>query len=196
MTNEELCNRIQSGDNDAVLELWKQSEPYITRAAKIFLNKRAGFFELEDLKQSGFIAMLRAAKDYTPEKETPFTVYLSYWLDSEFRLSDGITTRRRVKIQLDDGRIVETSAEPLRHAESLDRPNDKDDPDGDTRLSKIIDYHDQYAAADHRIFLEQLRETLEQQQRQGQTSGRFNNLSGAAWSSSGSRSTRTAWSSS
>ena len=145
MSNEELVLLIQNGDGDAVLQLWEQVEKFVTMQAKRYLSSHVGFYELEDLQQSGFLAMLRAAKEYSTDKETGFLTYFDYWLRREFQRADGINKRQN---------------EPLREAISLDRPIKSDDPNGDTIADLQPDPRDPIAEVERRIYLEQLRQQL------------------------------------
>ena len=158
MSNEELVKLIQDGDGDAVLQLWEQVEKFITMQAKKFLSCRVGVYELEDLQQSGFLAMLRAAKEYSPERDAVFLTYLDYWLKAEFPRSCGLTTRRIIRSK--DGETITTMADPICRAESLDKPLSADDPGGDTLADLQPDPRDHIAETERRIYLEQLRQQL------------------------------------
>lgn len=158
MSNEELVQLIQAGDGDAVLQLWEQVEKFVTMQAKKYLSCRVGVYELEDLQQSGFLAMLRAAKEYSPELGTVFLTYFGYCLKAEFPRSCGLTNRRIIKTK--DGKTITTMADPICRAESLDKPLSADDPGGDTLADLQPDPRDHIAEAERRIYLEQLRQQL------------------------------------
>ena len=147
MSNEELVELIQDGDGDAVLQLWEQIEKFITMQAKKFLSCRVGVYELDDLKQSGFLAMLRAAKEYSPDQDAGFLTYLDYWLKAEFPRSCGLSARH-------------TLTDPILTAVSLDKPLSADDPGGDTLADLQADPRDPYEETERRIFLEQLKQQL------------------------------------
>ncbi len=147
MSNEELVKLIQDGDGAAVLQLWEQVEKFITMQAKKFLSCRVGVYELDDLKQSGFLAMLKAAKEYSPERDAVFLTYLDYWLKAEFPRSCGLSARH-------------TLTDPILTAVSLDKPLSADDPGGDTLADIQPDPRDHIAEAERRIYLEQLRQQL------------------------------------
>ena len=158
MSNEELVQLIQNGDGDAVLLLWVQVEKFITMQAKKFLSCRVGFYELDDLIQSGFLAMMKAAKEYNPEKETVFLTWLDWCLKYEFPRSAGIMKQRN--ITKEDGKQAKIISDPLKNALSLDCPLSADDPDGDTLGDMQPDPRDPYEEAERRIYLEQLRQQL------------------------------------
>lgn len=158
MSNEELVQMIQDGDGDAVLQLWEQVEKFVTMQAKKYLSCRVGVYELEDLQQSGFLAMLRAAKEYSPELGTVFLTYFGYCLKVEFPRSCGLTNRRIVKKE--DGKAITMLADPILTAASLDKPLSADDPGGDTLADLQPDPRDHIAEAERRIYLEQLRQQL------------------------------------
>ena len=68
MTNEELAVMIQNGRTEAILPLWEQVERFVAKQAnkweQAWTTRRV---EFEDLYQSGFIAMMKAAQTYDPD---------------------------------------------------------------------------------------------------------------------------------
>lgn len=70
MTNEELVEKIQAGDDSLTLQLFNQNRGFIHLKARKWaaLVESRPDCEMEDLMQSAFFAVLEAAKDYDPEK--------------------------------------------------------------------------------------------------------------------------------
>lgn len=68
MTNEELVALIQSGERDKLPELWEQVERFVALQAnkRHLLFNGLGGVEVEDLYQSGYIALVCAADTYDP----------------------------------------------------------------------------------------------------------------------------------
>ena len=72
MTNEELVERIQSGDADCIEQLLQNNQEYLYKLARRF-SRDAG--AVEDLVQEGGIAILDAAGSYEPEYGALFLTY-------------------------------------------------------------------------------------------------------------------------
>jgi len=117
MTNEELAVLAQAGDREALLKLWGQVRRMVLKYAHKWAASGRGGAEVEDLLQSGFIAMLRAVDSYDAAAGYAFTTHLFYLLKQEFTAACGQRTQRE---RLD----------PLQTAYSLDAPftDDEGDP--------------------------------------------------------------------
>lgn len=78
MTNEELVICIKRGNNaiESLEELYKQNKNYIYKIAQ----KYAGYVEIDDLMQEGFIGLYEAAKRYEGGQEVKFLTYATYWI--------------------------------------------------------------------------------------------------------------------
>lgn len=78
MTNEELVQKIQSGENTAEnsLLLWQQMRGFIHSIAARY----EGYAETEDLEQEGFLALCDAIAGYDPEAGSQFITYAGYWI--------------------------------------------------------------------------------------------------------------------
>jgi len=70
MSNEELVSRIQNGE-DLQTELYQQNVRLIEWVARKYIS----LFDLDDLKQEAAIAMMEAAKEYSPEVGTTFATF-------------------------------------------------------------------------------------------------------------------------
>ena len=93
MSNEELAIRVKNGDADATLLLWNAVERFIIVMAEkySFANEKAA--ETEDLINSGYFAVCKAAKAFEPERGTTFLTLLGYYLKNTF--ADGLFFDRR-----------------------------------------------------------------------------------------------------
>lgn len=78
MTNEELAIRIKTGENAAenMLQLWQQNKAFIHMLAL----KYAGYEEIEDLEQEGFIGLCNAVEGYNSQDGIPFINYAALWI--------------------------------------------------------------------------------------------------------------------
>lgn len=140
MSNEDLVKRIQDGEAEAVIELWENVRRFIHLQAYRYHVFSGGLYEIEDLEQAGFIAMIQAANKYRPG-ESSFINYLSLRLKNEFALTYNGTRGR----------------DPLLVAKRLD---DYINDDGDTLADITPDPGDQYEEAERKIYLEQLQQQL------------------------------------
>lgn len=145
MTNEELAERIRAGESELSETLWRQVEAFVTDMARrrLRLTGGAGGVELEDLVQSGYIAMTEALEDYRPELGYAFLTYLGRRLRNAFNAASGCRSSRR---------------DPLNGALSLEALREED---GELSPSLPADPGDAIARAEQRIWLGQLRETEE-----------------------------------
>ena len=83
MSNEELVAEIQAGSSERMGELWEQIRRFVIRQAlRVPLEGRADV-ELDDLIQSGYLALVDAVADYRPEQGLFLTV-LGYHLKTAF----------------------------------------------------------------------------------------------------------------
>lgn len=150
MTNEELVALIQNGERDRLLELWEQVERFVAQQARRrhLLSGGAGGVEVEDLYQSGYIAIVAAVDSYDPAAGRAFIGWLAMALKTVFAEAGGCRTLKQAR-------------DPLRHAGSLDVPASED---SDTAIVDLI--ADPGAAQDfrdveERLYLEQLHNALE-----------------------------------
>ncbi len=86
MTNEVLAEFIQQGDNDELLPvLWEKVQTLLFIKAERYYYAfsdtlcRYGY-EVQDIKQECYSAMLAAVRWYNPDKGYKFTTYLNYAL--------------------------------------------------------------------------------------------------------------------
>lgn len=116
---------------------------------RMTLSGGAGGVEVENLVQSGYLALVAAADTYNPAAGRSFVSWLSLALKTAFAEAGGYRTRR----QLHD---------PLRHAGSLDTLVN-DDADGDTLGDLQADptAAQGFQDAEKQLFVEQLHEALE-----------------------------------
>lgn len=142
MSNEELANRIKNGETDLTMTLWRNVKRFVAAQA-IQFSRRPGRYEVDDLIQAGFIAMLRAIDAYVPEKAS-FIHFLAFYLRAEFPNADGIGRK----------------ADPLTESISLETPL-SDEWDSNTLQELIEDPNDRIGELEREIWLEQLRGTLD-----------------------------------
>lgn len=148
MTNEELAVRIKTGERDRLLELWEQVRDLIARNAVRRYNSAPGLggVEVDDLIQAGFIAMVEAVESFDPGAGYKFTTWLNLPLKTAFAEAGGYRSEKQ-------------KMDPLHHCDSLDRPIGEDD--GDTLGYFQAAPDDDLEAVERKIWLEQLRATLD-----------------------------------
>ena len=76
--NEELAVRIQAGDRQAEELLISQNEGYVTDLAL----EHSRWCDLEDLKQEGMMALLKAARQFDPAYGTKLLTYATPAIES------------------------------------------------------------------------------------------------------------------
>ena len=119
MSNEELAVLIQDGDNARILELWQQCNAFIWKQARreIYrLEGRCGV-DVNDLAQSGFLAMLDAAKSFDANAGFAFMTWLGFKIKTAFQEATGCRTERQRREPIDCAVSLET---PLTDEENGD----------------------------------------------------------------------------
>ncbi len=148
MTLEEMVKAIQQGQTDLYPELWERTRRFIAKKAlnrySIVEWKEHSGLELDDLIQSGFLALHAAVQDHDPEKGK-FLSFLSLHLKTAFAEACGIRTRKR---------------DPLDNSISLDTPLG-DSADSETLLDLQADPASTFEEVERRIWLEQLHAALD-----------------------------------
>lgn len=100
MTLEQLATRAQSGDLEALYQLWETFHRLLFSLAWKFYQahgkegcSRRGVV-WEDLKQEAFLALSDAVRCYDPEKPFVFSTYLTHTAENRFRSCMGIRQNR------------------------------------------------------------------------------------------------------
>lgn len=147
MTNEELATAIKLGNTNLYSDLWGQVQRFAIMKARQRYTMTNGFggVEVEDLIQSGFLALVSAVNYFDPVSGVSFLTVFGNCLKTAFAQAGGYRTSKR---------------NPLDMCLSLDMPLD-DDADGKTLLDMQSDPRDYYLTADERIWKEELRTALE-----------------------------------
>lgn len=150
MTNEKLVALIQGGERDKLPELWEQVEKFVAQQAhrRHRLSGGVGGVEVEDLYQSGYIALVAAADTYDPLAGCAFIGWLALTLRTAFAEAGGYRSRKQAH-------------DPLHRAGSMDAPTSED---SDTSIGELV--ADPAAAlafqdAEDGIWLGQLHDALE-----------------------------------
>lgn len=149
MTNEELAVMIRQGRTDLYAELWEQVRRFVEKQARrrYTLTDGLGGVTVDDLMQSGFLALVEAVEYFDPDGGASFIGVLNLHLKSAFSACGGYRTRRRDPLVIG--------------CKSLNDPVKDDDPEGDTLLDLLKDPKDQYESAEEGIYLGQLRRVLD-----------------------------------
>ncbi len=90
MSNEELADKIKAGESEYIGQLWQQVERFVRMKARGYYNKLNSsninmFFDVEDLINESYLAMLDAVKYYDNEKGAFLTVF-NFFLSKHFQL--------------------------------------------------------------------------------------------------------------
>ena len=147
MTIEEIVIAIQAGRTELYSELWERVRRFVAQQAGRWYYVTAGYggVTVEDLIQSGFLALVDAVGRFDPAKEVKFTTYLYTRLRYAFTCAGGCGTTKR---------------DPLNGCLSLDAPLGNDH-EGDTRRDMLEDPRNDYEEADSRLWHEDLRVALD-----------------------------------
>ena len=146
MTNEELAVAIAQGRDDLLLPLWEQIRAFVKRQARRVCGRQGQLngATVEDLMQSGYLAMVQAVSSYDPDSGT-FLGWLAMYLRTEFSSACGYRGEKR---------------DPLNDCLSLDATVSTDG--GETTFAEMTpDPTDCYAETEEALYTESLHETLE-----------------------------------
>lgn len=119
MTNEELVERIQAGEQDLLIDLWNQVERLVSWKAKSTMNEirwLSSGVSFDDLYNSGYLAMVDAVNTYKPIGMA-FHSWFIFYLQTAFAVATGYRTQK-------------AKNDPIRNAISLSSPVGDDDNDG------------------------------------------------------------------
>lgn len=149
-SNEKLVAKIQSGNIGAINQLWEQCYGFIrNRAMKWFSAwKNRPDIDLDDLTQSGYIALCGAVSSFQSDKGCSFITYLDYYLKTEFAKATGCRTAAQLREPLNDAISIET---PLGN-----------DPDGMTVGDGIAANYTGIDSAEDAIYKEQIAAALDE----------------------------------
>lgn len=150
MTNEELVALIQSGDRDKLTVLWEQVRRFVWKQAnrRYLLTGGLGGVEVDDLRQSGYIALLNAVDSFDPAAGRSFVSWLSLALKTAFSEAGSF-------------RSIKQRHDPIHRAGTLDIPVSED---SDTTIAELIEdpgAAEDFQNAEHRLYLEQLQTAIE-----------------------------------
>jgi len=127
MTNEELAVLIKNGDDGYLPQLWEQVRRLIAMKARLYMDRHSTdeytWFEIGDLIDSGYFAVIDACRLYEPGRGSFLTI-LDYALKTTFAEVSGTRTSK-------------WRHDPLRTAKSLEAPIFTDSDD-DTTLLDVL----------------------------------------------------------
>ncbi len=169
MTNEELALAIQQGRTELMEPLWEQVRGFVyrkARAAMAGLKSGCGV-ELNDLLNSGYIALDSAAQTYDIEK-CSFITWLSYCLRTAFQRYGGYPTFERnpqAESHPWENYPKWVYHNPLNGSTSLYTPLKAGDPE-EGALADVVpcmreDGGDDYTDVEDEVYREQLHDALE-----------------------------------
>lgn len=150
MTNEELVERIQAGENEHIGTLWNQIHNFAAKQARLRLVEigRSCGVEFDDLYNSSFFALVKAVQTFKHEAGTKFITWFGYYLKTAFAEASGFRT---VRDRNDPIRCYASLSFYLGDDENSGMMSDVTaDPEGETMLE----------AVEERIFAEQLRDAV------------------------------------
>lgn len=96
LSNEQLCTMYQNGDEKALELIWVKNLGWINMRIEKYINKYKHKLEKEDLEQSCFIGVKKAAEKYDSKHNARFITYATYWIDQSITraiINTGFTIR-------------------------------------------------------------------------------------------------------
>lgn len=146
LSNEELAVLIQQGHKELEPELWEQIRRFVKMQAekRLSLVETTHGVEVDDLIQSGYLAMVRTCEKYDPQNGA-FLTYMDFYLKAAFAEVLGYRKRHR---------------DPLDYAQSLDAPIGGEDDDF-CLVDTVAAQDDDFAESEDSIYIIQLRAALD-----------------------------------
>ncbi len=149
MTNEELAVLIQGGRSELLADLWTQTVAFIRKQAKSRMHAvNSPAVDIEDLIQSGFLALAAAANTYDAGAGSSFLGWLDLHLRTAFNQAAGTWTERQKKDPIHG--CISLNA-PIGDEDGKTLEDLQEDPTGQTPYEDIETW----------IFNQQLRQALE-----------------------------------
>lgn len=142
-TNEEMAVEIQNGGGD-ILELWLGVRRYAAKQADRWARAWSRPGEVEDLVQSGFLALYPAISTFQAGAGS-FIGWYGYYLKTSFVEVLGLRGQH---------------PDPLAGADSLDVPLSADDPEGGTMGDLVDDGGNMAGDVEEKVYQQQLRAAM------------------------------------
>ena len=98
---EALLFAAKAGDRSALDELWELCRPFCWHLASKWgphSNGRNSLYDIDDLRQAGYLAFRKALEKWKPVEGVNFIVYYDFWLAEYFRREIGISNSRRKEL--------------------------------------------------------------------------------------------------
>ena len=110
MSNEELTVRIRNGEEELIPQLWQQVTRFITWKAVTFMRAFRGRgdvpkFEIHDLINESYFALLEAIDDFNYESTCSFLRFLDYRCRRAFQIVAGLNKRSDALFRAESGDI-------------------------------------------------------------------------------------------
>lgn len=161
MTDEELAIKAKSGDEAALLELWKNKRgmAYKMGRSRFLMHFEMGNTrgaDLDDFMQCGFIALMRAVDSYNPEKPFAFSTCFCNALKTEYDYL--MRTRDHSKSDILDNAISYDA--PIKTAPFNGSSGQRID-DGSCIRDLIVDPQNPFEEVEDKIFQEEQHEAIE-----------------------------------
>ena len=145
---EEIAARIQRGEDTLMVELWERTAAFVRARARAYHAQapEPWKFEVDDLVQSGYFALLYAAENFDPARGAGFLGLLDLQLRTAFAAVAGYRKGRAAN-------------DAMHRAYEGDAPTSAD---SDVSLLDTIPAPgDAIGDAEHRLYLQQLHGVLE-----------------------------------
>lgn len=79
-TNEELCEMIKQGDNQAKNDICIKNRGLVLKYAKEMKKHYGNSLELDDLEQVGYMGLMKAVEKYDSSRGAAFSTFATYWI--------------------------------------------------------------------------------------------------------------------
>ena len=79
-SNQVLCALIQEGNKQAYQDLCVKNEKLVEKYANLYRKRYKISLDFEDLKQVGFMGLIRAAEKFDLDQGTAFSTYAVWWV--------------------------------------------------------------------------------------------------------------------
>lgn len=79
-SNEILCHLIQQGSRQAAQDICVKNRRLVDKYASAYKKRYGNHLDVEDLKQVGFMGLIKAAEKFDIKQGTAFSTYAVYWI--------------------------------------------------------------------------------------------------------------------
>lgn len=108
-SNEILCTLVQQGNKQAAQDLCVKNKKLVDKYVTVYQKKYGNRLDFEDLEQTGFIGLIKAARKFEINQGNAFSTYAVFWIKQAISreiMDNGYVIRIPVHMMEDINKVV------------------------------------------------------------------------------------------